>query len=150
MSIIKRNGNFLNPFPAIFDDFLSRDLFDWNASNYSNSGTTLPAVNIKETADNFEVEMAAPGMNKEDFNVTLDGNVLTISAERKAEKSNNQQEKYSRKEFYYESFQRKFSLPKEVVDEQDIQAKYENGLLRLIIPKKEEARPKPPRSIQIS
>jgi HSP20 family protein len=149
MSIIKRNGNFFSPFPAIFDDFLSRDLFDWNTSNFSNSGTTLPAVNIKETADNFEVEMAAPGMNKEDFNVTLDGNVLTISAERKAQNAGNE-DRYSRKEFYYESFQRKFSLPKEVVDEKDIQARYENGILRLLIPKREEARPKPPRNIQIS
>ena len=80
MTLVKRNG-LINSLPNLFDDFLSRDLFDWNNANFSNSGTTLPAVNVKETAENFVVEMAAPGMKKEDFKVELNNNMLTISSE---------------------------------------------------------------------
>src|SRR6478609_1072672 len=147
---MKRNGNFLNPLPMIFDDFLNRDLFDWSGSNYSNTNTTVPAVNIKETGTNYEVEVAAPGMTKKDFKVELDGNRLTISSEKTIQNENTEDERYARREFSYEAFQRSFNLQKEVVDIEKIQAKYENGLLRLIIPKKEEAKQKPPRFIEIS
>ncbi len=150
MSIIKRNGNLSNSFPGFFDEILSRDLYDWNSSNYSNTGTTLPAVNIKETADNYEVQMAAPGMNKEDFKVELDNNVLTISSEKQHEKEEQDGEKFSRREFSYQSFQRSFQLTKEAVDADKIQAKYENGVLHLLIPKREEVKPKPARLINIS
>lgn len=94
--------------------------------------------------------MAAPGMNKEDFKVELDGNVLTITSERKDENETKDGERYSRREFSYQSFQRSFQLPKEVVDAEKIEAKYENGVLRLLVPKKEEAKPKPPKMIQIN
>ena len=149
MSIIKRNGSQMPAFGSFFDDFFSRDLFDWNNANFSN-GSTLPAVNIKETAENFEVEMAAPGMNKEDFNVTLDNNLLTISASKREENEERDNGRYSRREFSYQSFQRRFMLPKDVVDVNDIHARYEHGLLRLVIPKREEAKQKPPKMIQIS
>ena len=82
MSLIKRNGNLFNSFPLLNDDFFTRDLFNWGLSNNSNTGTTIPAVNIKETADSFEVEMAAPGMTKKDFRIELDNNVLTITSEK--------------------------------------------------------------------
>jgi HSP20 family protein len=147
---MKRNGNLYNPMQGFFDDVFNRDLFDWNNSNFSRTDTTLPAVNIKETADNFEVEMAAPGMRKEDFKVELDGNLLTISSERKQEHEENEDQRYSRKEFSYQSFQRSFRLSKEVVDAENIQAKYENGVLHLLIPKREEVKPKPARMINIS
>src|SRR5215213_2215042 len=78
MTIVKRNGSLLNAFPTLFDDFLNRDIFNWGSSNFSDTNTTIPAVNIKETPDSFEVEVAAPGMSKKDFKVELDGNVLTI------------------------------------------------------------------------
>jgi len=78
MTIVKRNGNLQHQFPRIFDDFFNRDIFNWGLSNYSDTNTTIPAVNIKETADSYEVEVAAPGMNKKDFNVQLEGNILTI------------------------------------------------------------------------
>ena len=107
-------------------------------------------VNIKETADNFVVEVAAPGMTKKDFKIELDGNMLTISSEKSDQREENEDEKYTRKEFSYQSFYRTFNLPKEVVDAEKIEAKYENGLLHLMIPKKEEAKQKPPRLIQIS
>ena len=134
----------------LFDDFFNADLFNWNNSNYSNTNTTIPAVNIKETAENYEVEVAAPGMTKNDFKVELDGNMLTISSERINQKEESDNERYTRKEFSYQSFQRNFTLQKNVVDTDKIQAKYENGLLHLLIPKKEEAKQKPPRLIQIS
>ena len=149
MNLIKRNGSSLNSLPGLFDDFFNRDLFDWRQSNYSVSGTTLPAVNIIETNDGFEVEMAAPGMKKEDFKIELENNVLNISSEKRNELKD-ENEKYSRKEFSYESFQRSFTLSKEVVDAEKINAKYQDGVLRLMIPKKEEAKQKPARLIKIS
>ena len=136
--------------PALFDDFFYRDLFNWENTNYSDTNTTIPAVNIKETAENYEVEVAAPGMAKEDFKVELNGNDLTISSERTHQNEKTEGERYSRREFSYQSFQRTFTLQKDVVDIDKIEAKYENGLLHLIIPKKEEAKQKPPRLIQIS
>jgi HSP20 family protein len=136
--------------PMLFDDFFKRDLFDWNNSNFSDTNTTIPAVNIKETADNYEVQVAAPGMTKDDFKVELDGNSLTISSEKSQQNEQKEGERFSRKEFSYQSFQRTFTLQKDVVDIDKIQAKYDNGILHLMIPKKEEVKQKPPRLIQIS
>ncbi|HEX7358794.1 MAG TPA: Hsp20/alpha crystallin family protein [Ignavibacteriaceae bacterium] len=150
MTLVKRNGSLLNQMPVLFDDLFNRDLFNWGNLNFSDTNTTIPAVNIKETAENYEVEVAAPGMTKKDFKVELDGNSLTISSERSNEREEKDDERYSRKEFSYQSFQRTFTLQNDVVDIDKIQAKYENGLLHLLIPKKEEAKQKPPRLIQIS
>ncbi len=150
MTLVKRNGNLLNPFPVLFDDFFNRDMFNWGHSNFSNTNTTIPAVNIRETAENYEVEVAAPGMSKKDFKVELDGNLLSISSETNHQKEQKEDELFSRKEFSYQSFLRTFTLQKDVVDIEKIEARYENGLLQLLIPKKEEAKQKPPRLIQIS
>lgn len=150
MSLIKRNGNraTLPGFPNWLDDFWNRDFFNWDNRNFSATETTLPSVNVKETDDNYEVEVAAPGMDKKDFHITLDGNLLTISSEKQfsdEEKDAN----YTRREFSYQSFQRSFELPKDVVDEESIQAKYENGVLYLTVPKKEEAKKKAPKRIEV-
>lgn len=150
MTIVKRNSSLLNQFPALFDDFLNRDVFNWGLSNYSDTDTSIPAVNIKETSDNYEVEVAAPGMNKKDFRVQLDGNALTISSEKTMEKEQREDVRYTTREFSYQSFSRTFTLQKEVVDTEKIQAKYEDGLLQLLIPKKEHVKQKPPRVIEIS
>ena len=150
MNITKKNGNLFNTFPILFNDFFTRDMYDWNQSNFSNSGTTVPAVNIKETKETFEVELAAPGMKKDDFKIHLDGNLLTISSETNSRFEEQEGSNYSRKEFSYQSFQRSFTLPKDVVDSDKINAKYEGGVLNLTIPKREEAKQKPPRLIQIS
>lgn len=150
MTLTKRNGSLLNSLPVLFDDFFNRDMFNWSNSNFSDTGTTIPAVNIKETAENYEVEVAAPGMTKKDFKVELDGNTLIISSERNNQKEEKEDGRYYRKEFSYQAFQRSFTLQKEVVDIDKIQARYENGLLHLLIPKKEEAKQKPPKLIQIS
>ncbi len=148
MSIIKRNGN--QSFPGFFNDFLTKDLWNWNLENSSLTGTTIPAVNIRENNENFIVEMAAPGMQKSDFKVELNGNSLSIGSEKNYEEETKEDERYSRKEFSYQSFTRIFTLPKDVVDSEKIEAKYENGLLNLVIPKKEEAKQKGPRLIQIN
>lgn len=150
MTLLKRNGSLLNPLPMLFDDFVNRDLFNWGNLNFSDTNTTIPAVNIKETPAHYEVEVAAPGMTKKDFSIELDGNTLSISSVRSDQKSMHEDERYSRKEFSYQSFQRSFTLQKDVVDIDKIEARYENGLLQLLIPKKEEAKQKPPRLIQIS
>jgi HSP20 family protein len=148
MSLIKRNGLLPETFPALFDDFFGRELFNWGNNNYSSTSTTVPAVNIRETNDNFEVEMAAPGMQKGDFQIQLDGSTLTISSQRQHQDESSQNG-YSRKEFSYQSFQRTFVLPKDVVNEDAIAARYENGVLHLTIPKREEVKQKPPRLIEI-
>ena len=149
MSIVKSSGRLMNNFPAFFDDFFNRDLFDWRQSNFSNTGTSMPAVNIRETNESFDVEMAAPGMTKNDFKIELEGNNLTISSEKKNEQEQKEGENYTRREFSYQSFCRTFNLPKDVVDAENIKAKYEEGVLKLQIPKKEEAKLKPPRVIEI-
>ena len=150
MNLIKRNGGHMPAFQRLFfDDVFGRDLFNWENNNFSSTSTTLPSVNIKETAGSYEVEVAAPGMDKSDFKITLDGNLLTISSV-KQHKETTEQENFTRREFSYQSFQRSFELPKNVVDVEQIKARYENGLLLLTVPKKEEAKQKPPRMIEIS
>lgn len=150
MNLIRRNGASVNGFQRLFfDDVFGRDLFNWENNNFSTTSTTLPSVNIKETDENYEVEVAAPGMNKEDFQVTLDNGQLLISSSKKHH-VNTEQENYTRREFSYQSFQRSFVLPKNVVDEDKIRARYENGILLLSIPKLEQAREKTPRLIEIS
>lgn len=149
MALVKRNGNQLTTFPVLFDDFFNRDLFDWGLSNFSSTGT-IPAVNIKETPEAFQVEMAAPGMDKKDFKVKLEGNRLIIRSEKNNQPVEKEDGKYTCKEFSYQTFQRTFDLPKEEVDADKIKAKYEDGILNLLIPKKEEAKQKQPKLIQVS
>lgn len=148
MSIMRRDS--FPDMPNLFNDLFTRDLWNWGLNNNSNTNTTIPAVNIRESAENFVVEVAAPGMKKEDFKIELDNNLLSIRSERTNEWENKGDEKYTRKEFSYQSFQRSFQLPVQVVDADKIEAKYEHGLLHLVIPKKEEAKQRPPRMIQIS
>ncbi|WP_420457660.1 Hsp20/alpha crystallin family protein [Neolewinella sp.] len=143
--------NSLIPAMSRFLDDDWNNLFEWRNRNYSSNTTTLPSVNVKETGDEFVVEMAAPGMKKDDFDIQLDNNMLTIRSEMSSE-SNEQDEdgKYSRREFSYQSFQRSFNLNNQVVDDANIQATYEDGILRLNIPKREEAKEKPARQIQVA
>jgi HSP20 family protein len=148
MTLVKRNRD-NSAFPTFFDDFFNRDLFNWGNLNFSDTNTTIPAVNIRETAEAYEVEMAAPGMSKKDFKVELNGHTLSISSQKDLRQENESHQGYFRKEFSYQSFQRSFELQKDVVDLDKIQAKYENGLLQLIIPKKEEVKQKAPRLICI-
>jgi len=144
MSLVR----FSNQMPSLFDRFFENDMFDWSNRNYSNTNTTLPAVNIKEDNDGFEVEMSAPGFEKGDFNIELNNSQLTISSEKKIENETKKGQEYTRREFSYQSFSRSFTLP-ETVEGEKIAAKYENGILSINIPKKEEAKPKPVKQIEI-
>ncbi|MFA5753027.1 MAG: Hsp20/alpha crystallin family protein [Bacteroidales bacterium] len=144
MSLVR----FSNQMPSLFDRFFENDLFDWSNRNYSNTNTTLPAVNIKEDKDGFEVEMSAPGLDKKDFKIELNNSVLTISSEKKVENETKEGQQFTRREFSYQSFSRSFTLP-ETVEGEKIGAKYENGILSVSIPKKEEAKPKPVKQIEI-
>ena len=96
----------------------------------------VPAVNIKEENDKFVLEMAAPGMKKDDFQINLDNYQLTISSEKKEEKKE-KEDNYTRREFLYSSFSRSFTLPK-TIDIEKIKADYKNGILSIVLPKKEE------------
>ncbi len=144
MSLIR----FTNQFPSLFDRFFDNDLFDWSNRNFSNTNTTLPSVNIKEDNDAFEVEMAAPGFEKKDFNIDLNNNLLSISSEKQVDNETKEGQQFTRREFSYQSFSRSFTLPS-FVESDKISAKYEGGILKVHIPKKEEAKTKPARQIEI-
>lgn len=112
-------------------------------SNFSglDSRSSLPAVNVHETQDAYQLDVAAPGLQKEHFNVSVDGRTLTISAESKQENNEEENGRWSRREFSYSSFARSFTLP-EAVNADAIAAKYENGILSVSVPKAEQVKPK--------
>ncbi|MEZ5104128.1 MAG: Hsp20/alpha crystallin family protein [Draconibacterium sp.] len=144
--LAKRSENY---FPSIFDRFFNSDLMDWNLSNFSSTNTSLPAVNVKETDNEFIIDVAAPGMEKKDFKVNFQNNILTVSSEKKDEREE-KNGKYSRKEFSYQSFQRSFTVAENSIDSEKINAKYNDGILHITLPKREEVKPKPLREIKIS
>jgi len=144
MSLLKKT----NRFPFLLDDFLTADWLSEN-ENTRKIGINVPAVNIKETDDNFSLELAVPGLTKKDFFIELDRDTLSISSQREIEKDTKQSKnKYTRKEFNYQSFKRSFTLP-ESANGNEVKASYENGVLWVVIPKKEEAKIQPKRLIDI-
>jgi len=108
---------------------------------------SMPAVNVKENEKGFEIEVAAPGLAKKDFNITVDNRVLTISSEKEEEREE-KEENYTRREFSYSSFSRSFTLP-EYVNEDDVKANYADGVLRLSVPKKTITQPKVKKAIEV-
>ena len=119
---------------SLFDDFFTKDLFDFNSQK---SSATLPSVNVKESDNAFEIEFAAPGMKKENFKINLEGNQLEISAEDKSDVQDTSSDgRYTRREFNYSSFRRSFTIP-ESVDQENIEASYTDGILKVVVPKKE-------------
>ncbi|WP_435622998.1 Hsp20/alpha crystallin family protein [Flagellimonas sp.] len=140
MSIVKRNNLF---FPSLVNDVFGPDWF----GGMDKLHLSTPAVNIKENETGFELELAVPGAKKEDFKIEVDNEVLTISSEGKTE-TEETKGNFRRKEFSYTAFKRVFTLP-ETVDGSKIDASYESGILKLALPKKEEALPKPKRLIEI-
>lgn len=107
-----------------------------------------PALNIKETDEKFEIELAAPGYSKKDFNVTVNEGVLHITAEKEMEKKE-EEENYTRREFSYNSFEKSLMLP-DTVKSEDVKAKYEDGILKFHLAKKEEAKKLKPKVVEIS
>lgn len=131
MSLIKRNGGGYFPLRSLMSDFFDNDgfVFDKMLNN-----ETLPAVNISENEKNYEIELAVPGMKKEDFKVKVENGVLTIAAEKREEKEE-KRKNFTRQEYNYSSFRRSFTLP-ENAKEDNLQAHYDNGLLKLTVAKK--------------
>lgn len=132
--------------PSLVDEFFNNEMFPGLFNVETNY--TMPAVNIIEGKDDFRIEVAAPGLTKGDFKINLDNHVLTISSE-KEDKSETTDERYMRKEFSYCSFTRSFALP-ESADYEKISANHKEGILTVVIPKREEAKEKPTRQIKIS
>ena len=146
MSLIKRNE--ANWLPSVFDDMFKTDWLG-GTTNVNSIGTSIPAVNIQESDESFMVAVAAPGKTKEDFNIELDNDVLTISSEEKQENQTTEQNgRFTRREFSYSNFKRAFGLP-ETVDSEKISASYNNGVLEIMLPKKEEAKVQAKRMIEI-
>ena len=124
--------------PSVFDDFF-KPWNEWFGDGGSWSRLmNVPAVNITEQKDEYLVSLAAPGLKKEDFNIDVDGNMLTISSE-KEESKEDKDKKFTRKEYSYSSFSRSFTLPEEI-NKEKIEAKYEDGVLRISLPCRAEAR----------
>jgi HSP20 family protein len=137
--------NFNSDINSIFDDLFNNSISNFVGSDFA---ANIPSVNISESADDFKIELAAPGLKKEYFDINVEKNTLTISA--KKEKANEVDDgKITRKEFSYASFSRSFQLP-EGVESNAIIASYESGILGIVLPKKEEAKELPPKAILVS
>jgi HSP20 family protein len=132
MSLVKRNNGGFFPFRGLLSDFFEGE--DLSLDRLWNKEMSMPAVNISEGDKTYEIELAVPGMRKNDFKVKVENGVLTISAEREEEKKE-KEKNYTRREYSYNSFKRSFTLP-ENVKEDDIKAHYEDGVLKLTVAKK--------------
>lgn len=149
-TLVKNNRSLFPTIPSLFDEVMTRDWFNLPFSGNAER-SSVPAVNVRETKDAYELEVAAPGMSKQDFKVELDNNMLVISAEKENKhEEQDEKENYSRREFSYQSFVRTFSLPERMVQGDQIAAKYHDGILHITVPKTEEAKVKPAKQIQIS
>jgi HSP20 family protein len=152
-SLMKRSNGHLSMLPqwaTLLEDVFGKDIIGEGFSAYGGQ-SNLPAVNIKETDEAYELEMAVPGLVKEDFKIELQNSSIMISAQKKhKEEENNPSRHFTRREFSYHSFTRTFKLPEGMIQGDKISATYENGILLITVPKSEEAKPKPTRSIEIS
>ncbi|MFT5595977.1 MAG: HSP20 family protein [Flammeovirgaceae bacterium] len=145
MTLIKRKENGLFP-PS---DSLWGDLFIKGPFTKGlELGTSIPAVNIKEAENSFDVEVALPGFNKDDIKITVENNVLTISSKKEEEKEEKDGDKITRREFNYSSFNRSFQIP-DNVDDKNIEAAYKDDLLKLILPKSEPSKVESKKQIEI-
>jgi HSP20 family protein len=132
-------------YPSIFDEYFGKDFYPVHYR--SNGYKSVPAVNISEDDNGFTIEVAAPGLEKKNFKIDLDNDLLTIASvmeDKKDEMNGN----YTRREFRYNNFSRSFNLP-ETVDAENISASHKNGILNVSVPKREEAKAKPARQIAI-
>ncbi len=141
---LERHSNWPMLRGSVLSDFFDDDRFSnspWFRAHSS------PAVNVKETDKAFEVEVAAPGFSKKDFNISVEAGLLTVSAASKQE-NEQKEDNYTRREFGYSSFSRSFNLPTNT-NEEDIEAKYQEGVLKLTIAKKNISAATPRKSIEI-
>lgn len=146
VTVKPENGRLTFPrFSSFIDNFFENEFPTFHAGDYLK---TPALVNVKDTATAYQIEVAAPGFKKEDFNVRVENNLLTIAAEQKQE-TETTEHRYTRKEFNYATFSRSFTLPK-TIEVSKIEAAYENGILLLTLPKKEEAKTNPAIDIKIA
>ncbi|BDD02967.1 Hsp20/alpha crystallin family protein [Aureibacter tunicatorum] len=143
MSLIKRRNGFLSDIPSIYDNLIGKDLFDFGNSAQG----TLPSVNVKDNKEEYVLEVAAPGLKKDDFHIEIHHNLLTVSSEKKQSKEE-KDDNFTRKEFHYSSFKRTFSLP-DTIKGDEIKAGYNDGILEITIPKKTEVIKEGGRKIEI-
>ncbi len=134
--------------PSLWNEFFNRDDYNTGLSE-DQSSFSMPAVNVLENNDEFQIQVAAPGLGKKDFKIELDKNLLTISSEKEFSHKEEKEGVFMRREFGYGRFQRSFTLP-ESADGEKIRAVCNDGILHITIPKKEEAKPRPPRQIAVS
>lgn len=142
-----KNKDFWGNMPT-FDDLFTREPTEW-FNRFSLNTLTMPAVNIRETEQGIELEMAVPGMKKDDFQIELKDDVLTVSCEVAAERESSD-DHFTRREFNFQSFSRSMRLPGDTYKAEQIKATYENGLLQLQIPMREEARHRKSKMIAVS
>ena len=150
MTLARLSDNVFPSVPSLFNRFFDGDLMDWSNTNFAGTNSTLPAVNVLENDDEYRIEVAAPGMKKENFNINYENGRLTISSELKEEKKEGKKDNFTRREYLYQSFQRSFTVPEERVKSEKIQASYMDGILSITLPKRDEIKPKPAREIKIS
>jgi len=132
-------------FPMVINSLFNDEIL---RPTYGARHTAKPALNILENENSFGIELAAPGFEKQDFEIAIENNQLIISAE-KSEEKKEENITYTLREFVATSFKRKFNLPENQVNEDAIEANYENGVLKVLLPKREEAKPKAPKQIAI-
>lgn len=140
MRMLKTNDGLatLRPFGGLVDDLFNGSLGRWIDEDLRKANLlgAFPPVNIRETSDAYQLDMVAPGLEKNDFKISLEGNTLFISAEKQEDKSEGN-EKDIRKEYSFRAFKRSFTVD-EAIDSAKIDAKYDNGILKVTLPKKEE------------
>ncbi len=149
---LKKNGGISSLIADLLSpgSLLKSDIFNRESDlGFSRLGINLPTANYSENNKEYKLELAVPGLNKDDFSIELDNNMLKISAQKEEEKSKEEDDEYSFKEYSFNSFSRTFKLP-ENVKETDIQAKYEDGVLKVTIPKEKETPIKPKHKISIT
>ena len=144
MTLARFSNNYM---PSVFDRLFDNNWMDWSDSDLSRKAS-MPAVNVKETENSYHLDVAAPGFKKEDLQLYFENGVLSVSGECKKEVTQND-EKFTRCEFNYSSFKRSFNISEKVIDIDKIPASYEAGILHVELPKREEIKPKPARTISI-
>lgn len=146
LTVKPENGRLTFPrFSSFVDSFFENEFPNLNRNEFFK---TPALVNIKDSKDSYQIEVAAPGFNKEEFSIKVEGNLLTISAESKKE-TEAAEDKFTRKEFNFSSFARSFTLPR-TIDVTKVAAAYERGILHVTLPKKEEAKANPSIEVKIS
>lgn len=139
MTLMKKNL-----FPSLFNEGWLTDFFDNDRffdADWMKRTQIVPAVNVVEKEKEFEIELAAPGLTKKDFNITVENGILTIAVEKEMEKEE-KEKNFTRKEYNYTNFTRSFNLPENVKFDK-VDAWYENGILRMVLPKEVDVKIKP-------